>query len=419
MSNLLATLLEDNFRIIENARTALPRAYHFPETDNMIKVATGMRRSGKTYFLYQTINQLLESGINKKQILFINFEDERLLPMSAKQMGALLDSFYTLYPENHHQRCYLFLDEVQNVEDWHLVVRRFFDSKDVQLYLSGSSAKLLSKEINTSLRGRSLSIEILPFSFQEYLRSRQINPPRKPLGKASIDVYMQHLKNYFMTGGFPAVQTMPTDSWRDTLQSYIDTVVLRDIIERHKVTNVSLLKYLVKTLLRNAATLFSINKFYNDTKSQGLKVSKDSIHQYIEYLQDAFMIFGVSCYSPSERGMQNKPKKIYANDSGLIEIASTSSGNLLYGKLLENLVYLDCRRQKKTVYYVQTIEGYEVDFLTIDPEGKKELLQVVWDITDPQTLVREQRALASAEKTLDIPGRLITAETYLRQLVLP
>lgn len=414
MQDLLETLLEENFDIIANARSGLRRDYAFPKADNMIKVVVGMRRSGKTYFLYQTINDLLDSGIVKEQILFINFEDDRLLPMNAKTMGALLDSFYSLYPENHHRPCYIFLDELQNVDDWHLVVRRFFDSKNVQLYLTGSSAKLLSKEINTRLRGRSLSLEMFPYSFQEYLKHHHITTNIKPFGKMSYDMSLQHLINYFTIGGFPAVQDMPKNEWRETLQAYVDTVVLRDIIERYNVTNIALLKYLVKTLLRNAATPFSINKFYNDAKSQGFKAGKDTARQYLDYIQDAFLAFATACYSPSERGMQNKPKKIYANDNSLIQLTSTTSQNLLYGKLLENLVYLDLRRQKKKIYFYQTSEGYEVNFLAIDPEGQHELIQVAWDVSDPKTLAREQRALLAAEKELGIQGHLITAKEYLR-----
>ena len=172
--DILETLLEEAFDTAQKADSWVRRECTFPEAKNIIKVAIGMRRSGKTTFLYQTINQLLESGIEKSQILMINFEDDRLLPMNAKKMGAFLDAFYTLYPENHDRDCYFFLDEVQNIPDWHLVVRRFFDSKNVQIYLTGSSAKLLSKEINTTLRGRSLATEIFPYSFGEYLSAHNI-----------------------------------------------------------------------------------------------------------------------------------------------------------------------------------------------------------------------------------------------------
>lgn len=413
MIDILETLLEEAFDIASQAEKSIPRQLKFPETEDVIKVAIGMRRSGKTYFLYQTINQLLLEGIPKQQILMINFEDDRLLPMTSKEMGALLDAFYTLYPENYNKCCYFFLDEVQNIPDWHLVVRRYFDSKNVRLYITGSSAKLLSKEIASSLRGRSLSIEVFPYNFSEYLIAHDIALPEKPFGQKSFDVMRHHLLNYFSTGGFPAVQHMPKNEWRDTLQGYVDTVILRDIIERHNVSNIVLLKFLTTTLLKNAATIFSVNKFYNDIKSQGYKISKDTIHTYMEYIEDAFLSFTVPFYSESERKKQNIPKKIYAIDNGLVN-ANLLGTNDTYNKFLENQVYLDLRRQGKDIYFYHTDDGFEVDFVAVDKDGSRELIQVTWDMSDPKTLEREQRALEQAEKELGVSGKIITLNDYLR-----
>lgn len=415
MRALLETLLEENFTIVENARVSTHRLFQFAQAKNMIKVAIGIRRCGKTYFLYQTINELLNQGISKEQILLINFEDDRLLPMNAKTMGELLDAFYSLYPENHQRTCYLFLDEVQNVTDWHLVVRRFYDSKNTQLYLTGSSAKLLSKEIHTSLRGRSLSLEVWPYNFQEYLSAHQIPLPKKPFGKASFDLTQKHLMHYFQTGGFPAVQTMLDNERLETLQYYIDTVILRDVVERYHVSNIPLLKYLIVSLLKNAATVFSINKFYNDIKSQGYKIGKDTIYLYLSYIQDAFLAFTVPCYSESERFKQNQPKKIYAVDSGLIYATSIGYHDV-YGKFFENLIYLDLRRQHKKIYFYNTTDGnYEVDFLTVDKTGHRELIQVAWDVTNKVTMEREERALSQAKKELGIKGKIITVRDYLTE----
>jgi uncharacterized protein len=411
---LIETLLEETAVIVHQAREGVPRQLHFPQSDQMIKVAIGMRRSGKSYFLYQTINALLTQGVHASQILLVNFEDERLLPMSAKEMGELLDSFYSLYPENHNRRCYLFLDEVQNIPDWHQVVRRYYDTKNAQLFLTGSSAKLLSKEIATSLRGRSLAIEVWPYSFNEYLMAHQLDAPIKPFGQKAFDIMQAHLLSYFATGGFPAVQNMPKNEWRETLQTYVDTVILRDIVERHKVSNITLLKYLINSLLSNAAAPFSVNKFYNDIKSQGYKVAKDTIHSYMDYIEDAYLAFTVPLYSESTRAKQNSPKKVYAVDSGLIYATSMKIKDI-YGKLLENLVYLDLRREGRDIYFYTTSGGYEVDFVTVDKSGEREIIQVAWDVKNPVTLEREQRALQQAEQELGIPGRLISLRDYLRQ----
>lgn len=415
MRDLLETLIAENRASLEEASKGYARQYAFPHADNMIKTAIGMRRTGKTFFLYQTILALLNTGVPCERILFINFEDDRILPMNAQTMGQLLDTFYAIYPENHEHTCYIFLDEVQNIPDWHLVVRRYFDSKKTQLYITGSSAKLLSTDIHTRLRGRSLSLEIWPYSFSEYLSTQNIILDTKILGQAKIDALNQQLLNYFSIGGFPAVQNLPQHEWRETLQSYVDTVILKDIIERHKVENTVVLKYLATTLLKNAACAFSVNKFYNDCKSQGYKIGKDTVHTYINHIQDAFLAFSVPIFSDSERATHSKPKKIYAVDVGLINALSLDT-NRIYGKLFENLIYLDLRRQHKKIYFYHTQAGYEIDFLTIDLEGKRELLQVCWDTADKKTMEREQRALSQAEKELGVSGKIITPSEYFRQL---
>lgn len=415
MRALLEVLLQENHAIITQARHSVQRQVTFSTAPNMIKVAIGMRRVGKTYCLYQTIHALLNQGVLPEQILLLNFEDERLRPMHAQEMGKLVDAFYALYPENHQRMTYLFLDEVHTVTDWHLVVRRLSQTKQVQIYLTGSSAKLLSKEIHTSLRGRSLATEIWPFSFAEFLLQQHYKKSPGPFGQISYDRLFQHLLHYFSVGGFPAVQSLSNYDWRETLQGYIESTIIRDIIERYSVSNVALLRYLANTLLKNAASIFSVNKFYNDAKSQGYKIAKDTIHHYLTYLEDAFLCFLVPLYSESKRAASNHPKKIYAIDHGLVQALSLQT-NDQYGKLFENLLYIDLRRQHKKVFYYQTKDAYEIDFVTIDKEGKRECLQICWNTENPETLAREERALQSAQKELKITGRLITPREYLREI---
>lgn len=411
MQELLTTLLAEAFDEIEQARMSVPRSITLAQTDQMIKVAIGMRRSGKTYVLYQKIIELLNQGIEKSRILFLDFEDDRLLPITTEKMAALIDSFFTLHPENHKQRCYLFLDEVQVVEDWHQVIRRIFKTKNIDLFITGSSAKLLSSEINTSLRGRSLATEVLPYSFDEYRLANQLTKPSPPFSKQIFDTELATLNNFFNTGGFPAVQKMTSYDWRATLQNYVDAVILKDIIERHNISNVALLKYLTKTLIINAASLFSVNKFFNDIKSQGYKISRETIIKYIDYLEDAFLIFKLPFYSESLRMQQNHSHKIYVIDNGLINAYSLKA-NELYSKFLENQIYLDLRRQGADVYYYKTKKGYEIDFVAVSKDGTRELIQVCWEMTDPNTIERETRALKAAEEELDIKGRIITAKDY-------
>lgn len=415
MTNFLEILQEEFRMTLELIEKSTPRHYKFPEAKNIIKVAVGMRRSGKTYFLFQTIRQFLLEGIPLTRILYINFEDDRILPLDHKKMGEMIDSWYTLYPEHHNHCCYLFLDEVQNVEGWPLVLRRILDTKNIQIYVTGSSAKLLSKEIASSLRGRSLSIEILPYNYLEYLTAHQLEPPSKPFGKKMLDYQRSYLLDYFRVGGFPGIQAMPPHEQLESLQNYVETVIFRDVIERHQITNISLLKYFISFLLKNVSTPFSINKFYNDIKSQGHKVGKETLYAYLAHLEDAFLIFTVPIFTESIRHMQTTPKKIYAIDNGLI-VANTFNLSDNVGKLLENQIYLDLRRQGKEIFYYRTSDGYEIDFITKDNQGKYESIQVVWEANDPHTMEREKRALLQAEKELGFPGRLIDYTSYLQNM---
>lgn len=413
MNHLLPILLSEFKEHFDATAKFVSRHVQFPELPNKIKVAIGMRRTGKTSFLFQTIRQLLQDKkIPWTRFLYLNFEDDRLSPCSQQQFRELLEGFYKIYPENHDEVCYFFLDEVQNIEDWALVIRRFFDTKKIQIYLTGSSAKLLSKEIATSLRGRSIPIEIWPYSFQEYLSAQNINLEPGLRGQKTQDILLKHLKLYIAHGGFPETIGTQLIDQRQLLQDYTELVIMRDIVERHSVTNISLLKYLIKTLLKNTAGGFSVHKFANDIKSQGLSGSKNTIYDYLSYIEDAYLAFLLPLYSESMRKMMSNPRKIYAVDSGLVNAFSFGL-NQNSGHLFENLIFLDLKRAGHKIHYYLTKERYEIDFLTEDRFGEKHFYQVVWDTSDKKTLEREMRAIKSAENELKIQGKLVTPENYI------
>jgi predicted AAA+ superfamily ATPase len=305
------------------------------------------------------------------------------------------------------------LDEIQNVDDWPIVIRRFHDSKNVEIFLTGSSAKLLSKEIATSLRGRSLATEIWPLSFKEYLKVKQKTIDRTIFDKKTKDNLIKTFHSYLTEGGFPEVNKYNADVRQQILQEYIDIVLFRDIVERHKIKNPSLIKYMILSMLNNVSNPFTINKFYNELKSRGFKTSKDILYEYADYIEDAYLGFLVPIHDKSIRKTQMNPKKIYAIDPGLVRATTLDyDGDL--GKLFENVIYLDLRRLGCKINYYLTSKRYEVDFIIKSSKGNKKFFQVVWNTEDKETYSREKKALDSAIGELKIKGDIITLESYLR-----
>jgi predicted AAA+ superfamily ATPase len=412
MQELLKTLHQELQERLLQYRDMVDRQIDFLEMKNKISVAIGMRRTGKTFLMYHKIQSLLDQSIPITRILYIDFEDDRLLPMHQQGLGKLIDGFYSLFPENHHETCYLFLDEIHNIENWALTVRRISTSKNCRLYLSGSSAKLLSKEIATELRGRTITTEVFPFSFKEYLVAKNIKIAKAPFSQQETDVLQKYLTDYLEEGGFPGVIGEPPTHQTLTLQEYIDVVIFKDIVERHDITNIVVIRYMIHYLLKNNATSLSGNKFYHDLKSQGFSVGRSTVYDYLSYIEDAYLIFTVPLYAESVRKVQSNPKKIYAIDNGVVR-ASSLRLTKNEGRSFENLVYLDLRRQGHEIYYYLTQNGHEVDFLTRDLTGQLHLYQVASDATDSQTRQREMRALEEAQKELGIKGMLITKDNYI------
>lgn len=390
----------------------ISRETQLPALNKKIDTVIGMRRSGKTYFLYQRMQQLLEQTIAKDRLLYINFDDDRLHPLSTQALGDIISSYYRLYPENKCLTCYFFFDEIHNVSGWERFVRRLQDTENIQLCLTGSSAKLLSREIATTLRGRSISTEIFPFSFREALRFENIELPSNLHPGAQQRALLQNrFHQYLSRGGFPEVQPAMRAEYRiRILQEYVDVVVLRDIIERHQLTNITALRYLIRHCLNSPATLFSINKFHNNLKSQSIAGGKNALHEYLDYLVDTYLLYVVPVHTKSLRRQQVNPRKIYTIDTGLA-LAFSHRPHADWGRLLENFVFISLRKQALQIAYYRTQQGYEVDFITTDLQNEQHLYQVTLHLNDDSTREREIRALIHAMQECQlIQATLITLE---------
>jgi predicted AAA+ superfamily ATPase len=360
----------------------------------------GIRRAGKTTFLHQIRKNRLEQGIAQQRLPHINFEDERLVGLTVSDFSTLIEEYYRRFPAFRGKETVTWcFDEIQMVTGWERFVRRLLDNEKVEVFLSGSSAALLSREIATSLRGRAWEVVIFPFSFEEYLRHHGYKiPERLDLISATERSTLQGaLRDYLICGGFPEAQGLDDESRYRLLLDYVDVAILRDVVERHGVSNIVSLRWLVRHLLGNPGSLFSVEKFYATLKSQGLAVSRDTLHQLLSYLEDCFLIRILWVEGTSERRRMVNPRKIYPVDPGFIPVFDRS-GKANLGHALETAVLIELERRGREVSYVRTIEGFEVDFLARSSEGDKALIQVCSDLDETGAREREIRALISAGK---------------------
>ncbi|MDA8161571.1 MAG: ATP-binding protein [Desulfobacteraceae bacterium] len=391
-------------KIVDSLATPVPsftrRDVRLPGGKGKAVAVIGMRRTGKTTFLWQILADRLEQGTGREGLLYFNFEDERLADMKAADLHLLVEEYYRIHPEwRDRKRAVFLLDEIQEVNGWEAFARRLLDTEQMKLFLSGSSARLLSREVATSMRGRAMEALVHPFSFREYLGHFGREPKHGPdrLTKAARSALEKDLREYLIGGGFPeALGVAPRDRL-ELLRGYVDTALLRDVIERHAVSHPVALRWMVRHLLGNAAGSFSVNKFHSDLRSQGIPVAKDTLHSYLAYLEDAFLIRMVVLSSTSVRRRMVNPRKVYPIDPALIPIFDrTGRANL--GHALETCVLLELERSGTEIAYVRTEEGYEVDFLARYPDNHEELIQVCLDMSDPATCRRETRALQEAAK---------------------
>lgn len=391
------------------------REVPLPRLPGKIDTLIGMRRTGKSWRVYQAMGELLAAGTPKESLLYVNFDDERLYPLAAADLQRIPETFFRLCPDNKQRRCHFFFDEIQNVPGWERFVRRLLDTENAQITLTGSSAKLLSREIATTLRGRSLATEIFPFSFAEALRHQgEDDRITGAVGSARRALLANRLRGYLEAGGFPEVQGIEPPHRVRVLQEYVDVVILRDVVERHGIGNLSPLRYLIRHLLGSPACAFSVNRFHNDLQSQGIACGKNSLHDYLAHLEDAYLVQSISLDARSVRQRQVNPRKVYPIDTGLAQAFRHGAGTDR-GRLLETLVFLDLRRRGMQIAYFRSTQGFEVDFIARAVDREPQAIQVAETIADATTRQRELRALeaAMAERRLE-RGTLITLEEEAR-----
>ena len=382
----------------------IPRDTQVPIDSGKIVSLVGVRRCGKTSIIYQIISEL-RKNIDPLNIIYINFEDDRLFPLKLSELDSLVQAYFEMFPDKREERIYIFFDEIQNVDNWEKFVRRIYDSLNIQIFITGSSSKLLSADIATALRGRTITYEIFPLSFAEYLRFKGIDINMH--SSRSLNYMANAFEQYILHGGFPETVDAVPDIRSRILKDYIDLIIYKDIIERYKIKNYALMKQLVKYCFSNMATSLSISKLYNDFKSQGFKLSKDTLFDYFSYLNDAFAVFSVPVFRKSVREEQRNPKKIYGIDNGFKSIFDVALSPD-YGRLYENTAFLHLRRCSREVYYY--LRHQEVDFYC-STESEQIVANISYDINDQTTWKREVNGLLEALSFFDCSrGYILTKD---------
>lgn len=374
------------------------REIDIPINSGKVVSIVGARRTGKTFLLYKTIENLRNS-IQSDRIVYLNFEDDRIFPASLNTMNLFLESYYELFPNNKSQKVYFFFDEIQEIEKWELFIRRIYDNENCNIFITGSSSKLLIKEISSALRGRSISYELFPLSFRECLLFKGVKFTK--YSSSSVSQVINLFNEYYSSTAFPELINMDKELRRKSLNEYLDLIIYKDIVEKYNVSNIYLMKYLIKFLFSNSANLISINKIFNELKLAGLKVSRNSVYEYISYLEDSYTIFSLPIYTRNLRERQRNPQKYYALDTGL-RMAMTISEDK--GKLLESIVFMELRRQTKDVFYY--FSSKEVDFIR-EKDNQLELINVCYELNSLGTRKREINSLLNAMKELDVEDSLL------------
>jgi len=386
--DVIKTLIAENQREVKN-KQLIERPYVIEDALNYVFV--GLRRAGKSYLMYQQIQKLLKTGHSIDEILYFNFEDDRLSALTISDLDLLKTSYEEMYP----CRPLFFLDEIQIVEGWEKFARRLADH-GYSVFITGSNAKMLSSEIATTLGGRYVVKNVYPFSFPEFLKAQDIDLSDK---NAVYKFHAEITKNYeiyFRYGGLPELTKISAK--REWLSNLYQKLFFGDLVSRYQIRNNHALRVLVRKLAESIKQPSSFNRLANVVSAAGKKVSTDTIIDYLGYLKESWMIFAVENYC-AKLADKEANKKYYFVDNGLLNLFLIDAGT----SLLENQVAIRLRQQYgDELHFFQG--RTEVDFYL--PESKI-AIQVTYSMQDIDTRQREIGGLVELSQSLEIEKYLI------------
>lgn len=387
------------------------RMNQLPVNEGKIVTIPGVRRCGKSSRMEIVVNELLAQGIARERFLWIGFDDERLVRMSSDDLGQIIEAYREMYPEIDMSSIYIFFDEIQLIKGWEYFVMRLYKHYSKNIYISGSNATMLSTELKSALRGWPHEEETMPLSFKEYCDFKDIKTD------SWLEADLARLRNAFVEynneGGFPEV-VLTSNPLHKTkiLQTYFDTMLLKDLVEHYKLSNVEVLRYFLKRIMTNLTKPTSIRAIYGDIKSRGLKVSKDDLYDWANYACNIFMFIRIPNYSKSLQKVENSQPKYYCIDNGLRDavLLPQSSDE---GKKLENTVFLQLYRQRTSMDQIFYYQGKgECDFVVQRGVEIHRLIQVTWDMSDEDTRRREINGIIEASQVTGCNNMfIITSDT--------
>ena len=390
--DVLKEVILDQLEIIKTAEI-IDRNYFFEKNVNYILV--GLRRAGKSTLLYKIAKELVANGCDWSQIIYINFEDDRLLGFSVSDFNDIIETAHELTDE---KETYYFFDEIQLVDGWEHFARRMADQKK-RVYITGSNAKMLSSEMAKTLGGRYLPKMIMPFSFTEALDYKNISHDDNAMHTTSkVAKVRKACQEYIATGGLPEVQLLTNK--REYIKTVYEKVLLGDIVEREEVNNKLALRLMVKKIAETVMSEISFNTLAGNVKATGNKTSTDSMIEYSSYAENAYLIFRTSNYVSKFADKEGTPR-FYFYDNGLLSLFLVDKKSAL----LENTVavYLKRKYEDEVYYFKSSQTGIDIDFYL--PE-QKTAIQVAYKLGDAEE--RETRSLFHlAEKSKDIEKLII------------
>ena len=376
------------FQVIE-------RDMKLPVNRKKIITVPGVRRCGKSTMMEIAINNLVREGIPKQNILWLGFDDERLIHMAADELDEIIGSYMEMFPDIPLKDVYMFFDEIQLIKGWEYFVLRVYKSYCKNIYVCGSNATMLSSELDSALRGYPLEYETYPLSFNEFCRFKNI----------ATDGFLEQdnarlrtaFDSYNHSSAFPEiVLTSSKLEQLKLLHGYFDTMILRDLAEHYKIANTGMVRYFVKRIMANLSKPTSINAIYNDIKSQGLKVTKDDLYLWADYVCNIFLFIRIPKYDRSLVKERKSLDKYYCIDNGLraAVLLPQSNDN---GKNLENTVFLHLHRNRLPADKISYYQGNaECDFVCQREDSVLQLIQVTWSMADKETREREVNGLLEA-----------------------